>query len=290
MRKELRWGVSDFTKALAFAGGPANARRKAAFAAAAYKDSEVLKSYVGDADQLQDGGRQSIIETLDLGNNELRKEVERLGAVAPFNKYDPTSKSGEFDRLDMDQTLHTIQNQAPLLLQLIRAIMAPESRRKYERQKEPAARIITIISILCFSQRQNTCTGFQTTLGLYLHSKGVKRQQIELLGRLGLVTSYHTVIGVIKEQSVWAAEMVKGMGQSDASVTAYDNFELMEGVKEQRVDHQSTFHSVTTGQVIQGMRYRLVDCGRICLIHMRQSAPVMSPKPQVIKMTISSVR
>ena len=34
---------------------------------------------------------------------------------------------------------------------------------------------------------------------------------------------------------------------------AYDNFEVMEGVKEQRIDHQSTFHSVTTGQVIQGI-------------------------------------
>jgi len=43
------------------------------------------------------------------------------------------------------------------------------------------------------------------------------------------------------------------MGQRDASVTAYDNFEVMEGIKEQWVDHQSTFHSVMTGQVIQGI-------------------------------------
>ena len=43
------------------------------------------------------------------------------------------------------------------------------------------------------------------------------------------------------------------MGQDDASVTVYDNFELMEGVKEQQVDHQGTFHSATTGQVIQGI-------------------------------------
>lgn len=47
------------------------------------------------------------------------------------------------------------------------------------------------------------------------------------------------------------------MGQGDASVTAYDNFERTEGVKEQRVDHQGTFHSVTTGQVIQGIEIRL---------------------------------
>ena len=57
MRNELRWGVADFVKVLASAGGSNNTRQKAAFAAAAFKDSEVLKSYVGDAGQLQDGGR-----------------------------------------------------------------------------------------------------------------------------------------------------------------------------------------------------------------------------------------
>ena len=71
MQKELCWGVSDFTKALAFSGGPANTHQKAAFASAAYNDLQVLKSYFGNASQLQDGIRQSIIETLDLGNNEL---------------------------------------------------------------------------------------------------------------------------------------------------------------------------------------------------------------------------
>jgi hypothetical protein len=253
MRTELRWGVSDFVTALASSEGSSNTRRKAAFVAAAYKNSDVLKSYLGDADQLWDDGRQTIIETLDLGNNELRKEVETLGNMAPFNKFDLTSKNGEFDALDMEQTLNTIQNEAPLLLRLIRGIMAPESKRKYQRRKEPAARIVAIISILCFSQRQNTCTAFQTTLGLYLHSQGVKRRQMELLSRLGLVVSYDTVIRTIKEQSAGAALQVERMGQSDDSVTAYDNFEVMEGVKEQRVDHQGTFHSVTTGQVIQGI-------------------------------------
>jgi hypothetical protein len=90
--------------------------------------------------------------------------------------------------------------------------MAPESRRIYQCQKEPAARIITIIAILCFSQRQNTCTGLQTTLSLYLHSKGVKHLQIEFLDQLGLIVSYNTIIRVFKEQSDWAAVQVKGMG------------------------------------------------------------------------------
>jgi hypothetical protein len=253
MRNELRWGVSDFVMALASSEGPNNSRRKAAFVAAAYQDSGILKSYLGDANQLWGDGRQFIIETLDLGNNELRKEVERLGTMAPFNKFDLTSKNREFDALDMDQILNAIETEAPLLLRVIRSIMAPENRRSYQRQKEPAARIVAIISILCFSQRQNTCTGFQTTLGLYLHSQGVKRRQLELLSQLGLVVSYGTVIRTIKDQSTQAVAQVEKMGQRDEAVTAYDNFEVMEGVKEQRVDHQGTFHSVTTGQVIQGI-------------------------------------
>jgi hypothetical protein len=173
--------------------------------------------------------------------------------MAPFNKFDLTSKNREFDALDMDQILNAIETEAPLLLRVIRSIMAPEHRRIYQRQKEPAARIVAIISILCFSQRQNTCTGFQTTLGLYLHSQGVKRRQLELLGQLGLVVSYGTVIRTIKDQSTQAVAQVEKMGQRDEAVTAYDNFEVMEGVKEQRVVHQGTFHSVTTGQVIQGI-------------------------------------
>jgi hypothetical protein len=252
MRNEFRWGVSDFVKALASSTGSNNTRRKATFSAAAYEDLEVLRSYFDDTDQLWDSRRKSIIEILNLGKNELRKEVEKLGSIVPFNKYDPTL-SGQFDSLDMDQILLAVEEQAPLLLQLIRDIIAPDYRPSHQSRKEPAGRILTVISILCFTQHKSTCNGFPTTLGLYLHSNGVKRQQIDLLSRLGLTMSYKSIIELIKEQSTRAAEHVKSMGQGDPSVTAYDNFELEEGVKEQRVDHQSSFHSVTTGQVIQGI-------------------------------------
>jgi hypothetical protein len=115
MRNELRWGASDFVKALASARGSSNTRRQAAFATAAYGDSEVLRFYFDDADELRDGCRKSIIKMLDLGKTELRKEVERLGSSVPFNKYDPTTR-GQFDSQDMDQTLDMVEEQAPLLL------------------------------------------------------------------------------------------------------------------------------------------------------------------------------
>ncbi|KAL2037226.1 hypothetical protein N7G274_010089 [Stereocaulon virgatum] len=172
--------------------------------------------------------------------------------MAPFSK-NPSDRGGSYEKLDMSRVVDTSQKQAPILLQILRRIMAPELRRLYQRQTEPFARLVAILSILCFSQRQNTSTGFQTLLGLYFHSKGVKRRQLELLGQFGLSVSYHTILNIIKKQSEHAAAQVTASGQSDASVTAYDNFEQMEGVKEQRVDHQGAFHSVTTGQVLQGL-------------------------------------
>ncbi len=252
LRTDVYWSISDFLRALVAAQGPVNIRRKTAFAAAAYKDAEVLGLYFDDEGQPWNGVRHSVIQALDLGRKELRKEVLQLGDTAPFTKR-PTDQGGSYEALDMRQVIDTSQKEAPVLLQILRGIMAPELRRLYQRQTEPFARLVAILSILCFSQRQNTSTGFQTLLGLYLHSKGVKRRQLELLGQFGLSVSYHTILNTIKKQSEEAAIRVTAMGQSDASVTAYDNFEQTEGVKEQRLDNQGAFRSVTTGQVLQGL-------------------------------------
>ena len=49
MQLHAKWaplGVSDFIKALASSKGSNSARRKSAFVTAAYKDEEVLKSYL----------------------------------------------------------------------------------------------------------------------------------------------------------------------------------------------------------------------------------------------------
>ncbi len=95
LRTDVYWSVSEFLRALAAAEGPVNTRRKTAFAAAAYTDSEVLGLYFEDEDQPWNGVRHSVIQALDLGNKELRKEVlqlaehlyrlpDPLGSLSPF--------------------------------------------------------------------------------------------------------------------------------------------------------------------------------------------------------------
>ncbi|KAL6408081.1 hypothetical protein AUP68_08454 [Ilyonectria robusta] len=56
--------------------------------------------------------------------------------------------------------------------------------------------------------------------------------------------SYQTVLRAVKSQSDAAAGEVTTRGQRPTVVTAYDNFEQMEHVKEQRVDNENSFRSV----------------------------------------------
>lgn len=72
----------------------------------------------------------------------------------------------------------------------------------------------------------------------------LRQYRAVLENEISQCVAYHTILNIIKKQSEHAAAQVTAAGQSNASVTAYDNFEQMESVKEQRIDHQGAFHSV----------------------------------------------
>jgi hypothetical protein len=87
LREELYWNLGDFVRALAGAQGSVNTRRKATFAEAAYQDSNVLKTFLGDwTRQWTATSRKHIIEQLSIGSIELREEIRKLGGLKPFYK------------------------------------------------------------------------------------------------------------------------------------------------------------------------------------------------------------
>jgi hypothetical protein len=215
-----------------------------------YTDPEVLECFLNRS-TARDGVRKALINTLDLGNNELRDEIRSLGEHEHFGRFMVDGNTG-FESLDMAKLVDILQQRTPLMLQLLRSTAKPVCQQR-ERQSDIGPRFVLILAILCFSQRRNLASNFQTTLGLYLHSKGVKRRQLDLLTQLGVTVSYQSILRLIKQLSEDAAKSVAEAGHSDNAVTAYDNFEQMEGVKEQRVEGNDKFHSVTTGEVIQGI-------------------------------------
>ena len=72
----------------------------------------------------------------------------------------------------------------------------------------------------------------QTLLDIHLYANRVRRRVIELLAKYGLSVSYSTILRVVKSLSDEAIASVTAAGRSQNSVTVYDNFKQMEGVRE----------------------------------------------------------
>jgi hypothetical protein len=251
LRHELGWTIGEFIKALCSRRDAVNTRRKASLETVMYTDPEVLDCFLSPPNA-RNGVQKAVIDALNLGNNELRDEIHSLGDHKHFGRFAADGNTG-FESLNMAELADVLQQHTPLTLQLLQSTTKSIHQQR-ERQNDFEPRFVLILAILCFSQRRNSALNFQTILGLYLHSKGVKRRQLDLLAQFGVTVSYQSIMRSIKQLSEKAAESVAETGCcSDDAVTAYDNFEQVEGVKEQRVEGNDRFHSVTTGEVIRGI-------------------------------------
>ncbi|KAK9233683.1 hypothetical protein V1525DRAFT_415744, partial [Lipomyces kononenkoae] len=182
--------------------------------------------------------RNIIIQYLDIGNGELRQEVKRLTTLKPFNASHITQQG--FTQLNMKQTVQSAEVVSPLLLKTLRDISRP--LRGSRNGVEIKDSVLTgILAILCGTQQRIEASAFQLQLGIYMHSKGVKRRQLDVLHQLGLCCSYPKILQAISDQSDHSAAAVAQQGQLPTVVTAYDNFEQMEHVKEQRIGNESLF-------------------------------------------------
>jgi hypothetical protein len=114
------------------------------------------------------------------------------------------------------------------------------------------ARWILIISILNFSRQRNRGSNLPTLLGVHLFAKGLKARELDLLARFGVTVSYKTVHRTLEQLGKEGSNALAQAGQLESAVTAYDNFEQVENIKSQRLDENSTFYSVTTGELVKG--------------------------------------
>ena len=115
MHTNVYWSISDFIRALTDAKGAVNTCQKAAFAAAAYKEPKVLESYF-----VNEGIRQLVTQALDLGSNELWKEVRKLSDIETFTKFSlNTRDERSYNMLDIGQVIDNVEKKAFLLLKIL---------------------------------------------------------------------------------------------------------------------------------------------------------------------------
>jgi hypothetical protein len=253
MRNELRWGITEYLKLVMESSSTGGRNRRIAFTKFAYQDPKALQFYLGTEESMTVNERRSrehIMKHTKSGAASIREEIKKLALMKPLHK-SQVSTSGGFERMDISSIIEGLETTCPLFLSLLRTIPRPLRNASVVDEEEGTTAnqnylIVTIIGIICRATRSIESSGFQLQLSVYLHSKGIKRRQLEALSQFGLCCSYRTTMRAINNQNEESAKRVAAQGKSPSIVTAYDNFEQMEHVKEQRLDNQSSFLSVTT--------------------------------------------
>jgi hypothetical protein len=189
LRLELRWSLTDLVQALCASTSSKNIRRRSAFENAAYNTPEVLEYFLRSS-SAKPTTRSAVLEAIEWGRPELRKELTQLGETSMFGKYDADMHLEDFDKHTL---LSSMRCEAPAMLQTLQYICEPrfESDRELEDEYQ---RWTMIMAIMCYSQRRTYCSNIPTTLGLHFYTKGVKSREIDLLAKFGISVSYKSVL------------------------------------------------------------------------------------------------
>jgi hypothetical protein len=225
LRTELNWSLPDLIRTLCEQNDPKNRQRQTGYMKTAY-GREVIDLCLSHPRSTELELRKMLLDSVDWGIPEYRQEIVELGKQTGFGEY-----TMSITRIDsLHGLLDTANEHALRFIELLDSVTC-ETRRTSE-MTSLTSRHIIILAILCYSQ-SNRHNNVQTLLALHLHSNGVRRRVIELLAKYGLSVSYSTIQRVLKSLSDQAIASVATAGRSQNSVTVYDNFEQMEGVRDE---------------------------------------------------------
>ena len=108
------------------------------------------------------------------------------------------------------------------------------------------ARIVLIISTICFSRHPMKSNCFPALMSILFHSSGAKRQIFDITQPIGLTESYDTVLSTTRGLRKKAVEFIQTWFQRSISALGYDNCDMRLGVSEQSNDKKAQMFSITT--------------------------------------------
>ncbi|KAI9847095.1 MAG: hypothetical protein M1837_003213 [Sclerophora amabilis] len=170
--------------------------------------------------------RHRALDLLDWGVHDFKKELDTLSKADDFGRFEPR-RGRDFNSLDMVKLSEEVTELPPRLL-------------------------VMIMTQMLYNRRSLGSNYISALMDLHLHSSGTQKRIVNLLSQVGICTGYRVTLANVRKIFELAKEDIRRLGQADDSISMYDNFEQTEGVREQRIDDNSEFHSVTTGEVIAG--------------------------------------
>jgi hypothetical protein len=168
------------------------------------------------------------------GNVDLENEKERWQHTAPII---PTDK---------------ILTLAPQTIQLLHSLCQPKERLQ-RRTEIPEVRVSFLITSILYTQRHKTCSTVPVAMGAFMLSNGLSRRGIEMLNRVGVCCGYARVKNLHDEQLILAQDEVRDLRQNPCLNITIDNFDLADGVNDQRLGDHGNHLSATTVLANQGV-------------------------------------
>ena len=182
----------------------------------------------------------------------MRAEIEALrGDTLVFGQYKPEA----FNRVTEETAngiIEQIREHAPTLFRLLFSLCKNNEVTTPEQQNH--ARIVMIISIICFSRHPRISICLQVFLAILLHSSGAKRHIFNLTQSLGFTESYDSALSTVRGLRTLALDTIADRFQATPHAIAYDNYDVYLGVSEQGLKTGGNF-SITSGLMypIQGV-------------------------------------
>ena len=174
------------------------------------------------------------------------EEVEELSEYSLFGRYTPDALD-QVQQLGSDVVDKEIQSRAPNLYGLLHSLCRSSAATP---EDQNATRIMSILSVICFTKHQRKCNFLPGLMSLLFQSAGVKRHLYYIASAFGFTESYDSAMGRVQGLVAKAKDFIKSRIQLDGSFAfVYDNCDLSIGVSEQGNDKKSELISITSALI-----------------------------------------
>ena len=211
---------------------------------------KTFESTPGFTDHLSTVAQPSDIEERYMAA--LEHEIEDLKSYSIFGEYraNAIAEIGvHLESVTEEVVFDEITGEAPRLTDLLRRLCSNSSKTAISHIR---SRILSVLSIICFTRHQRLCNFLPAVMGLMLFSAGTNKQIFSITNSMGWTESWRSIYRSVGGLQESARNLARRFISDGPWAVVYDNCELTTGVSEQDDVSRNQLHSITTALLLPG--------------------------------------
>jgi hypothetical protein len=154
-------------------------------------------------------------------------KVEKLAKMPIFGQYTPEAIDTILDT-ENKTVIRELQSKAPSLWALLFHLCQTNDKTPNDKNH---AKIISIVSNICFAKHPRLCNLLPAVMALLLQSSGAKRHIYSITNNLGWTESYQSTLRSVKGLKEKARQRIKDRIKEGPCGIVYDNCDLSLGAE-----------------------------------------------------------